>query len=99
MLPPPSDMYLWSFALCQNSPKNTGRIDELSFVPALTLSTGITFQTEGIRSAEYYPCGLPLNEASVSRIWVPREQDFLYIRTARGSATSGAAVQPKMQLR
>jgi hypothetical protein len=55
-------------------------------MPALTLSTGVTFQTEAIRCAEYYPCGSLLNKASVSRIWVPSEKDLLYIRTARGSA-------------
>jgi hypothetical protein len=63
-------------------------------MPALTLSTGVTFRTEGIRGAEYYPCGSLLNEASVSAVWVQREQDFLYIRTSSGSVHvrgSGAA--------
>jgi hypothetical protein len=67
-------------------PKNTGVPDELSYMPALTLSTGNTLQTEAIRCAEYYPCGSLLNKALVNAIWVQREQDFLYIRTARGSA-------------
>ena len=54
-------------------------------MPALTLSTGVTFRTEGIRGAEYYPCGALLKKASVSAVWVQREQDFLYIRTSSGS--------------
>jgi hypothetical protein len=78
-------IYLVSFASRQNSPKNTGLIQELSYMPALTLSTGVTFQTEAIRCAEYYPCGSLLNKVSVSRIWVPHEKDFLFIRTAKGS--------------
>jgi hypothetical protein len=63
-------------------------------MPTLTLSTGDTLQTEGIRGAEFYPCGSLLNKASVNAIWVQREQDFLYIRTAKGSTHvrgSGAA--------
>jgi hypothetical protein len=55
-------------------------------MPALTLSTGVTFQTEAIRCAEYYPCGSLPSKTSVARIWVSNEKDFLYIRTAWGSA-------------
>ena len=55
-------------------------------MPALTLRTGVTFLTEGIRCAEYYPSGSLLNKAAINRIGVQREQDFLYIRTTMRSA-------------
>jgi hypothetical protein len=48
-------------------------------MPALTLTTGVAFLIEGIRCAEYYPCGSLLDEALLSAVWVPREQDFMKV--------------------
>jgi hypothetical protein len=79
-------MYLLSSDPALNFSKNPGVPDEPFIMPRVTLSTGVTFPSECIRYAEYYPSRSRLNEDVVNCIPAQREKDFLFIRTVRGSA-------------
>jgi hypothetical protein len=78
--------HLLSFVRAPTFSKNPGVPDEPFIMPRVTLSTGVTFPTECIRYAEYYPSRSRLNEGVVNCISAQREKDFLFIRTIRGSA-------------
>jgi hypothetical protein len=84
--------HLLSFGLAGKFSKNPGIRDGLFIMPRVTLSTGVTLQSEHVQRAAYYPCGSLRSDALIYAMSAGRngalethEENFLYINAISGA--------------